>query len=74
MEIRDQRFSIEIEFTGITRRQAAQVTARYFGTSPLSTRHYSRDAYEEINRARPWSREQVMRIWDGGGRARVIFW
>lgn len=30
MDLRDQRFGIEIEFTGITREQAAQVVAKYF--------------------------------------------
>jgi len=30
--IKDQRFGVEIEFTGITRAQAAQALAQYFGT------------------------------------------
>lgn len=33
MELKEQRFGIEIEMTGITRQQAAEVTAEYFGTS-----------------------------------------
>lgn len=33
MDLRDQRFGIEIEFTGITREQAAQVVAKYFHTT-----------------------------------------
>ena len=33
MDLRDQRFGIEIEFTGITRKKAAQVLADYFGTA-----------------------------------------
>lgn len=31
MDMKDQRFGIEIEFTGITREKAAEVTAEYFG-------------------------------------------
>lgn len=31
MEMKDQRFGIEIELTGITREKAAEVTAEYFG-------------------------------------------
>lgn len=33
MDLREQRFGIEIEFTGITRKKAAQVLADYFGTA-----------------------------------------
>ena len=33
MELKEQRFGIEIEMTGITRQKAAEVTAQYFGTS-----------------------------------------
>jgi hypothetical protein len=32
VELKDQRFGIEIEFTGITRQQAAETAAAYFGT------------------------------------------
>ena len=32
MELKEQRFGIEIEMTGITRAEAARVTAAYFGT------------------------------------------
>jgi len=31
--IKDQRFGVEVEFTGITREEAAQALAGYFGTS-----------------------------------------
>ena len=34
MEIQEQKFGIEIELTGITRRHAAEVAAEYFGTQP----------------------------------------
>ena len=33
MDMKDQRFGIEIEMTGITREEAAAVAAAYFGTS-----------------------------------------
>ena len=33
MDLKDQRFGIEIEMTGVTRQRAAQVAAEYFGTS-----------------------------------------
>ncbi len=32
--IKDQCFGVEVEMTGITRRQAAEALAEYFGTSP----------------------------------------
>ena len=32
--IKDQRFGVEVEFTGITRKQAAQALGAYFGTGP----------------------------------------
>ena len=37
MEMKDQRFGIEIEMTGLTRERAAQVTAEYFGTQAVGT-------------------------------------
>ena len=33
ISIKDQRFGVEVEFTGITREEAAQALALYFGTS-----------------------------------------
>ena len=33
MDMKAQRFGIEVELTGITREQAAKVAAAYFGTS-----------------------------------------
>ena len=32
--IKDQCFGVEVEMTGITRKQAAQALAAYFGTEP----------------------------------------
>jgi hypothetical protein len=45
MEIREQLFGIEIEFTGLTRRQAAEAAAEYFGMGSRDSRHYNQDAY-----------------------------
>lgn len=33
MDMKDQRFGIEVELTGITRERAAEIAAAYFGTS-----------------------------------------
>ena len=38
--MRDQRWGLELEFTGITRRQAAEVLAAYFGNPPISEGTY----------------------------------
>ena len=55
MDMKDQRFGIEIEFTGITREQAAQAASRYFGTQSIESRHYGRDAYKVLdNENRIW--------------------
>ena len=35
MDMKDQRFGIEIELTGVSREQAAQVAAEYFGTRAI---------------------------------------
>ena len=32
IDMKDQCFGVEVEFTGITREQAATALARYFGT------------------------------------------
>ena len=32
--MKDQCFGVEVEMTGLTRRQAAQALANYFGTEP----------------------------------------
>ena len=50
--IKDQCFGVEVEMTGITRRQAAEALAEYFGTSV----HYCGTYYDawgvtEIGRA-----------------------
>lgn len=34
IDMKDQCFGVEVEFTGITREQAAEVLAGYFGTTP----------------------------------------
>lgn len=42
LELKEQRFGIEIEMTGITRRKAAEVTAAFFGTESA----YIGDGYD----------------------------
>ncbi|MCI9071442.1 MAG: virulence associated protein [Lachnospiraceae bacterium] len=42
MELKEQRFGIEIEMTGITRQEAAEVAAAYFGTES----YYAGTGYE----------------------------
>lgn len=41
--IKDQCFGVEVEMTGITRRQAAQALANYFGTAP----YYAGGGYDK---------------------------
>ena len=41
--LKDQCFGVEVEMTGITRKQAAQALADYFGTCLL----YTSDAADE---------------------------
>ena len=45
--IKDQCFGVEVEMTGITRRQAAEALAAYFGTSV----HYC-GTYYHVSRLR----------------------
>ena len=47
MDMREQKFGIEIEMTGITRQRAAEVMAAYFS----SVASYDGGSYEEIGRA-----------------------
>ena len=42
MDMKEQRFGIEIEMTGVTREQAAKVAAEYFGTAS----HYDGTCYD----------------------------
>ena len=49
MEMKEQRFGIEIEMTGISRQRAAQVMAEYFGTRFSDDRGY----YNTEKRKRP---------------------
>ncbi len=45
MDLREQKFGIEIEMTGITRQRAAQAIAEYLGTTP----QYDGGAYREYS-------------------------
>ncbi len=54
MELKEQRFGIEIEMTGITRAQAAEVAAAYFGTESSHIGSYY-DTYAALDRqGRQW--------------------
>ncbi len=54
MELKEQRFGIEIEMTGITREEAARVTAAYFGTESRYV-GTSYDTYAALDRqGRQW--------------------
>lgn len=54
MELKEQRFGIEIEMTGITREEAARVTAAYFGTESSYIGTYY-EAYAALDRqGRQW--------------------
>ena len=59
MDLREQKFGIEIELTGLTRKRAAEVIGKYLGQEPDISRQslawisfqnlsVSRDAYEEL--------------------------
>lgn len=41
IDLKDQRFGVELEFTGITRRHAATVLANHFGVDPSTMSHES---------------------------------
>ncbi|WP_455437628.1 amidoligase family protein [Hungatella hathewayi] len=54
MDLKDQRFGIEIEMTGVTRQRAAEVTAEYFGTAPFYLGTYY-DSYAALDsQGRQW--------------------
>ncbi len=54
MELKEQRFGIEIEMTGITRAQAAEVIAAYFGTESSYIGTYY-DTYAALDgKGRQW--------------------
>lgn len=59
--IKDQCFGVEVEFTGITREQAAKALAGYFGTTP----HHKGGAYDTTRR---WQ------ITSNSGRQPVAIW
>ena len=54
MELKEQRFGIEIEMTGITRQEAAEVAAAYFGTESSYVGTYY-DTYAALDgQGRQW--------------------
>jgi len=50
----NHKFGIEIEFTGITRAKAAEVTAAYFGSNARSGNEYNRSRYVTAPDGRKW--------------------
>ena len=45
MDLREQKFGIEIELTGLTRKRAAEVIGKYLGQEP----HYDFVFFEEYS-------------------------
>ena len=45
MDLREQKFGIEIELTGLTRKRAAEVIGKYLGQEP----HYDGGYYEAVS-------------------------
>lgn len=54
MDLREQRFGIEIEMTGLTRQRAAEVIAEHFGTSRCSGGTYYDEYYALDGEGRKW--------------------
>lgn len=52
--IKDQHFGVEVEMTGITRKQAAQALADYFGTQPRHGDDYYDSWYVEDPDGKEW--------------------
>ena len=51
MELKEQKFGIEIEMTGVTRERAARVAAEYFGTrSRYVGTYYDRSEERRVGR------------------------
>ncbi len=50
--MKDQCFGVEVEMTGLTRGQAAQALANYFGTEP----YYVGGGYDTVRPRLPLSR------------------
>lgn len=54
MDLKDQKFGIEIELTGITRKQAAEVAAEHFGTSRYYVGTYYDTYAAKDSQGREW--------------------
>lgn len=54
MEMKDQRFGIEVEMTGITRSEAAKVAGEYFGTEAQHEGTYYDTYYALDSQSRKW--------------------
>lgn len=55
MELKEQKFGIEIELTGITREKAAEVAADYLGTGTVYHRNLYDKYYAMDHSGREWS-------------------
>ena len=75
MDMKDQRFGVEVEMTGITREKAAEIAASYFGT----TTHYDGTFYQTYSaldgQSRKWkftrdSRPAQQKVGDGSSGLR----
>ncbi len=64
--MKDQCFGVEVEMTGITRRQAAQALANYFGTAPRQTGGY----YDKWNVKDPSGKDWTV-MYDGSIRTEM---
>ena len=72
MDMREQKFGIEIELTGLTRKRAAEVIGKYLGQEP----HYDGGYYEEYSvrdeQGRKWKvmyDSSIVAVKKGGGSA-----
>ena len=72
MDLREQKFGIEIELTGLTRKRAAEVIGKYLGQEP----HYDGGYYEEYSvrdgQGRKWKvmyDSSIVAVKKGGGSA-----
>lgn len=73
MDLKEQNFGIEIEMTGVTREQAAEIVAEYFGTraSYLGTGYYTYAAVDRQGRTWKFMRDGSITTQRKIGRRKV---
>lgn len=54
IDMKDQCFGVEVEFTGITREQAANALAEYFGTTPRHDSDFYDSWYVKDTKGKEW--------------------